>query len=151
MAPNQTSYAPALRLERTLAAPPEKVFDAWTQPEALSRWFGPNEDCVSEVPLLELKVGGRYRIVMNHPGGRKSTVGGIYRQIDRPNRLAFTWQWEDDTAPGEMLVTVEFAPDGAGTRLVLTHERCVTAESRTAHEQGWNGALARLTTRMATH
>ena len=149
MVPHDTPPDTALRLERTIAAPPERVFDAWATPQGLSRWFAPTDEYTSEVSRLELRVGGRWRLTMRHKGGNSSTVGGVYQEIDRPNRLVFTFQWENDTPPGEMLVTVEFHAAGTGTRLVLIHERCTSADSRIAHEKGWTGCLARLVAQMA--
>ena len=133
-----------LRLERTFTSPPAKVFAAWTSAEALSRWFAPTDDYACAVAPFEPRTGGRYRVEMRHKGGAVHPVSGRYLEVVPPSRLVFTWAWEDRPEEGEQLVTVEFQPDGAGTRLVLTHERFPNASSRDRHAEGWEGCLGRL-------
>lgn len=135
----------ALRLERTIAATPEQVYRAWIETEALTRWFAPANDFTTVVHAIEPRVGGRYRIEMRSPDGVPHLATGVFRELDRPKRLVFTWQWEDDPdRGGETLVSVLLTPEGNGTRLVLLHERFVTAELRDKHQQGWTGCLDRL-------
>jgi uncharacterized protein YndB with AHSA1/START domain len=131
-------------VERTIAAPPEKVFDAWTQPETLKRWFAPSDEYTVVVDRLEVKVGGRYRIEMRHPGGNVHVAGGVYREVARPSHLVFTWAWEGRPAMGESRVTVRLAPEGRGPRLVLVHELLPSAKAREEHAKGWSGILERL-------
>lgn len=143
MATPDTRPETTLRIERTLAAPREKVFEAWTRPEALTRWFAPGT-MTCRVHALELRPGGAYRIEMCDAGGRPNIVGGVYREIVPPSRLVFTWAWEAGPGPGETLVTIELHDEGGRTRLVLTHERFPNAEARDKHDQGWAGCLANL-------
>ena len=144
MATPQTSPETSLRRERSIAAPREAVFAAWTRPETIARWFAPTDDYTVVVTDLDLRPGGRWRLEMRHKGGAVHPVGGVYRAVDAPSRLSFTWAWEDDTAPGESLVTVELADDGPRTRLTLTHTLFPNADVRDRHTQGWNGCLPRL-------
>ncbi len=130
----------ALELRRTYPAPPERVFRAWTEVEQVKRWFGPKGCTVPEAEL-ELRVGGRYRIVLEQAEG-SHIVGGEFVEISPPERLVFTWKWEH--LPGdspETLVTVEFFPRGDGTEMVLTHERFPAADVRELHSQGWNSSF----------
>jgi uncharacterized protein YndB with AHSA1/START domain len=144
MATPDTTAQVTLRLERTLAAPPERVFAAWTQAEALSRWFGPTDQYRCIVHACDPRPGGRYRIEMRHSGGNAHIVGGEYREVVPHAKLVFTWAWETGVAPGETLVTVRLEPEGAGTKLTLVHERFPNAEVCEKHRQGWTGSLARL-------
>ncbi len=144
MATHDVRPETTLRLERTIAAPREAVFAAWTKAETIARWFAPTEDYTVVVTDLDLRPGGRWRLEMRHKGGAVHPVGGVYREIDAPSRLSFTWAWEDDTAPGESLVVVELAADGPRTRLTLTHTLFPNADVRDRHTQGWNGCLPRL-------
>ena len=139
-----------LRLERHVPARPEKVFAAWTKPEAIVRWFGPSDDYTVVVTAMDLKVGGSYRIEMHHKGGNVSVIGGVYREIEAPHRLVYSWRWEDKPQMGETQVTVKFEPDGAHTRLLLLHERFLTTDDCQRHQQGWNGCLGRLETTIPT-
>ena len=134
----------SLQLERVFAHAPEKVFDAWTQAGALARWFAPTDDYTSIVHTLELTPGGRYRIEMKPKSGPSHTVLGRYVEVLRPERLVFTWAWEDGFQPGETLVTVEFKRQGAGTLMTLIHERFIDDDQREKHNQGWLGCLGRL-------
>jgi uncharacterized protein YndB with AHSA1/START domain len=133
---------PSLTLKRQLRASPQKVFDAWTQPEALKAWFGP-EEIVEVVAETDLRVGGRYRVLMRANGGEMHRVGGVYREIERPRRLQFTWAWES-TPERESLVTIELAPKDGGTLLTLTHEQFFDEAARDRHRQGWTGCLDKL-------
>ncbi len=134
----------SLRVERTFAAPRERVFAAWTKPEALAAWMAPTDDYTVLVTALDPRPGGRWRIEMHHKGGAVHPVGGVYRTVDAPSKLAFTWEWEDDPSAGETLVTVQFVAEGSRTRVVLVHELFPSADVRDKHAHGWNGCLERL-------
>lgn len=133
-----------LRLERQIAASPEKVFAAWTTAEGLSRWFSPTTDHAVHVHELDVRPGGRYRIEMRHKGGASHSCYGTYREIEPPRRLVFTWYWEDRPGMPETTVTVSIQAEGSGSRLTLLHERFADAEERDLHQKGWIGCLDRL-------
>src|SRR5882757_6495389 len=133
----------SLRLKRHYPVPVEKVFRAWTDPQALKLWFGPSDDGKILVSETDLRVGGRYRIVMQMPDGEEHRVGGVYREIVPNEKLVFTWAWES-TPERESLVTVQFKPSGDATELVLTHEQFADSEARDKHQAGWNGCMDRL-------
>ena len=143
MATTAVSETIHLRLTRHYAFAAETVFRAWTEPEALKTWFAPDSSYKVEIAEVDLRVGGRYRLVMKSPDGEFFRVGGTYLDIERPHRLAFTWAWESKPEE-ESLVTVELQSSGQGTELTLTHERFPDEGSRERHEWGWNGSLARL-------
>jgi uncharacterized protein YndB with AHSA1/START domain len=133
---------PSLTLTRTLPAPPERCFRAWTEPEGLKRWFGPGS---TEVVLAETdpRVGGRYRVVMRTPDGEEHDVSGEFREVVANRKLVFTWRWRS-TPERQSLVTVEFAPEGAATALTLTHEQFADETVRDRHRHGWMGSLDKL-------
>ena len=129
-------------VERTLAALPDRVFRAWTDPEELIRWLSPSPDGSAEV---DLRVGGKFRIVMSG-GGREIEHTGEYREVEAPHRLVFTWVSE--FTDGESVVTVEQHPTADGrTRLVLSHER-LPVEHAESHEQGWGMFIEALEERL---
>jgi uncharacterized protein YndB with AHSA1/START domain len=138
-----TDTALSLRLTRLIHADREAVFRAWTEPAAMREWFCPEGGTV-EAAESDLRVGGRYRIAMRMPHGL-SVATGVYREIDPPARLVFTWRWEEGVGPkeGETLVTVELAESGDATRLELIHEGFATADAREGHTRGWSSALDR--------
>ena len=143
-----TASETVLRLERTFDAPREEVFDAWTNPEVLKRWWAVGLDWETPLAEVDLREGGRYRLTMRTPTGESHTVGGEYSEISRPERLVYTWAWEAEEAnqvgTDETLVTVEFAEEDGGTRVVLTHSGFPSADSRDRHAHGWNGCLDNL-------
>jgi glutathione S-transferase len=133
----------SLRLTRLIQAEPARVFEAWTDPKLLDLWSAPEGmDVEAEV---DLRVGGRYRILMKGSEGGVFTAVGEYREIDAPNRLSYTWKWEE---PGndyyDTLVTVEFHDRDGATEVVLIHELFPDTEIAGKHDEGWTSCLNRL-------
>ncbi len=137
--------APALTLRRRYPVSRERLFQAWTDPAIAARFLGPG-DHVAEVVEMDVRPGGRYRIVMRAPDGEAMTVGGVYRDVRAPERLSMTWQWDEDDPADlhESLVTLEFVPREGGTELVLTHEALASEASRDRHEHGWTMVVDQL-------
>jgi uncharacterized protein YndB with AHSA1/START domain len=133
---------PTLTLKRRIDAPPAKVFEAWTDPEKITRWFGPTgvETFLAE---CDLRAGGRYRIAARSPDGEEHHVGGVYREVVPNEKLVFTWAWRS-TPERESLVTVLLKADGNGTILTLTHEQFFDEAARDRHQRGWTGTLDKL-------
>lgn len=131
-----------LVLNRTLDAPRALVFRAWTDPSHLARWFGPEGFTVPECKL-DVREGGVWRTCMRSPDGNDYRVRGVYREIVKPERLVFTWAWEDESgATGhETLVTVTFAERAGRTMLRVAHRVFETKKARDAHRQGWASAV----------
>lgn len=131
-----------LTLERLLPADPERVFDAWTQPELFVKWWGPEGFTIPE-HALDVSPNGRWRTVMLAPDGARHIVSGVYRAIDRPERLVFTWGWEDENGNRghESEVELTLAAAGSGTHLHLVHRKIADAESRDSHREGWISTL----------
>ena len=131
-----------LTLHRTINAPVESVYAAWTDPELLRRWFAPGEAAVARA-VAEVAVGGEFLIEMQGMDGEKWVVRGAYREVVPNQRLVHTWCWEGSDV--ESLVTVEFEPGSPGTtRLTVTHSRFELADTRDNHKLGWIGCLAKL-------
>lgn len=130
-----------LILRKTIAAPPREVFSFWTDAESMKSWMCP---CGIEESRarLDARVGGSFEIVMKGPGG-DIVHTGMYRLVDPPHKLAFTW-----ISPGTndvpTLVTVEFLAAGRGTELVLTHEDLPSDAAVRSHTDGWASILDQL-------
>jgi len=136
------SIETTLRLRRTFQAPREKVFRAWTDPDQMKHWCAPSADYETAAEV-DLRVGGKYRIQMMHKNGASHTAFGEYQEVIEPEKLVYTWSWEDGSVSGS-LVTVEFRDLGSATELLLMHERFPTTEWRDKHSQGWTGCLGRI-------
>ena len=128
----------AVIVRRTIAASAEDLFDAWLDTEALVAWMRPGSIRRTEA-RVEPRVGGEYEILMHADSG-VIPHRGVYRIIDRPRRLAFTWnsKFAENT-----LVTVDFLTRGAHTEVVITHEQ-LADEERDSHNRGWTSALEKL-------
>jgi uncharacterized protein YndB with AHSA1/START domain len=132
-----------LEIVRNYGAPPERVWQAWTDPQALSRWFGPGPvDCVTRAQL-DVRAGGRYDIAFRTPDGEEHRVFGVYEEVSAPRVLSFTWAWQS-TPDRVSFVRVELQPDGAGTRMAFRHDRFFDRAARDNHERGWMATLAKL-------
>ena len=140
-----------LVIERTFAAAQARVFEAWTSPEVLRRWWGAGPDWTSPAVEIDLRPGGRYRLSMQDPSGVVRSVGGEYLEVDPPRRLVYTWAWESHGAENDAatLVTVEFSEVSPGeTAVTLTHTGFADGERRDLHREGWELCIANLATRV---
>ncbi len=133
------STIPALVIRRILNAPPQRVYEAWTNPQLAQQFLCPGDTRIAEISL-DVRAGGAYRIVMQKPDGELLPVRGVYQEVLPGKRLPMTWRWEEDEPEDEYdtLLSIDFAPHGNGTELTLTHERFAREESRNNHEHGWN-------------
>jgi len=141
----QAQTREVVRLTKLLPASPEQVFDAWTDPDSLAKWFLPGPVKIGPVEL-DLRVGGRYRIVI--VGETEHELWGEYLEIERPKRLVFTW-YSANTGGGETLVTIEFEARGERTELTLTHEQLPNRQAAAQHESGWTNILDALGNHLA--
>jgi uncharacterized protein YndB with AHSA1/START domain len=133
---------PSLTLKRHLKAKPDRVYAAWTEPEKIARWFGPERIDVLSAEA-DARVGGRFHIVMRGQDGEEHDVSGIYQQVVPNEKLVFSWVWRT-TPERQSQVTVLIKPDGAGSLLTLIHEQFFDEAARDRHSQGWSGSLDKL-------
>lgn len=140
--PQTKSQETTVRLSRILSATPERVFQAWTTAEEMKRWAAPGNMTVP-FAAADLRVGGRYEIHMRAPNGAEHRVAGVYREIDAPNRLVYTWQWLNQPGAPDTVVTVDFRRHATGTELILVHH-LPDADWQTRHEHGWIACLQKL-------
>ena len=134
-----STLAATLVVRRQIKATPEKLFAAWTRPELLMCWWGP-EGVACPAAEIDLRVGGSYRIANRFPDGNIIWIAGMFEEIDAPRRLVYTWKLDSQTGPPER-VTVCFVADGDLTEVVVTHERIPNEAARTGHQRGWAGCL----------
>ncbi|MBO1015714.1 SRPBCC domain-containing protein [Achromobacter sp. SD115] len=137
-----------LRLKRRFDAPVERVWRAWTDPQALMRWFGPAETRKVLRAETDVRVGGAYEVGFATEDGLEHHASGHYREVEPQRRLVFTWAWRD--TPAEVsLITLEFTPAGSGTELAFLQTPFVDQATRDSHQHGWSGALERLAADLA--
>ena len=107
-------------MTRVFDAPRSLVFDAWTQPELLQRWLGARGGWSFAVCEVDLKVGGRYRFVWRGPTGVEMGMGGVYREVVRPERLVATEKFDDPWYEGEASSTTVFVEREGRTTVINT-------------------------------
>ena len=139
---SQIKEQPSLTLTRHFPVPPEQVWQAWTDPQALKQWFGPDEGKVA-IAEVDARVGGRFHILFFTMDGESHDVSGTYREVRRPSKLAFTWAWKS-TPERESLVTLTFKAAPGGTDFTMEHSQFFDETARDNHGKGWGGAIAKL-------
>ena len=129
-------------MSRVFAAPRAFVFDAFTKPEILRKWWGPEGMTLTGIQL-DLRVGGAYRFDKTAPNGAVHSVVGRITSLEPPAGLGYTWAWLDDEGkPGlETYVSITFAERGDRTEVVLTHTGFPDAEVAELHNRGWTSTF----------
>ena len=135
---------PSLALSRSYRVAPEKVWRAWTDPEAVKRWWGPGGVQPVSLARLDVRVGGRFRIVFGGAEGKDHEVQGVYKEVVPNRKLVFTWTWPNSTPERESLVTIMFRAVGRGTQLDFLHEQLFDETVRDNHKRGWSETLDKL-------
>jgi len=137
-----TTDGTSLCVERTIDAPRERVWRTWTEPLGLSRWWWPER--FRTTYEIDLHEGGafRFRTEELKDIGVLSLAGKFF-EIEPPERLAYTWNWEAGEEP-QTSVRVEFRDRGDRTDVRVIHEGFETSDERDNHVQGWNDCLDRL-------
>ena len=133
-----------LELNRSLPAAPLLVFEVFTDPDELMRWWGPEG---FSTPSLEFdpRVGEGYRIEMQPPEGDAFYLAGEFRVVDPSTRLAYTFRWEDpDPDDVETLVDLYFRDLGESTEVVFTQGLFKTEARRALHRDGWTESFDKL-------
>jgi uncharacterized protein YndB with AHSA1/START domain len=109
-----------IAMARAFDAPCDLVFDAWTKPELLKRWLGVRAGWSMAVCEVDLEVGGAYRFVWRGPDGNEMGMGGVYREVVRPELLVATELFDDPWYAGEALDTTIFVEEGGQTTVTTT-------------------------------
>ncbi len=135
--------------EALFRASPSRVYKAWTEPDQIMKWFGPEAGSLISADI-DLRVGGKWRFVVGSDEGGLNTLQGTYQVIDPDNRIVFTWQHVREHADGseektpESTVTVVFEAHGKATRVHLRHESIVKRDGRLSVTRGWERTFTHL-------
>jgi uncharacterized protein YndB with AHSA1/START domain len=133
-----------LVITRIFDAPRHLVFQAWTEPDRAARWWGP-QGFVTTYCDMDVRRVGPLRVCMRSPEGAEHWAQGVCREIVEPERLVFSFAWENaEGKPGhQTLVTVTFAKRGEKTELTLRQAVFETISARDEHQHGWTSTLER--------
>ncbi|MGI5401003.1 SRPBCC family protein [Streptomyces sp. CA-135486] len=134
-----------LHMERVLGAAPSVIFQALTEPRKLATWWGPDGFGIPSVES-DLRPGGGYRIAMQPPEGDLFYLVGEFLEVEPPQRLSYTFRWEDpDPEDRETVVTLSLRDiGGTSAELVFTQGDFATERRRALHEEGWTQSLDKL-------
>ena len=135
----------ALTITRVFEAPPSLVFKVWSHPRHVKKWWGPRDFSVPACQM-DFREGGTFRSCIRSPQGDDFWMSGVYREIDEPERLAFTFAWEEpEGVPGEpTMVTVTFDEQEGNTSVTFHQEPFDSVGERDSHRDGWVECLERL-------
>jgi len=133
---------PSLTVIRRIKAPPQTVFAAFVEPAHILKWWGPDA-APTLLAEMDVRVGGRFRVVFETLDGERHENRGEYLEIDPPARLVMAWWWAS-TPERRSRVTVSIRPVNSGSELTVRHEMFFDEASRDSHLRGWNGALDKL-------
>jgi glutathione S-transferase len=135
-----------LRITRFIRAPRERVFDAFVNVEQMRQWHCPRGMHVVAA-VADARAGGDWRIEMASGEGTRFVVAGRYREVRRPERLAYSWQWQGGGPMPDVETEIEvvFAERNGGTELRMTHRGFPNEAMRDAHTHGWGSCFNRLT------
>ena len=128
--------------EVDIAAPRQRVYEAWTDPQQRLAWWGDDSAYRSTRMESDLRVGGAWRTEGTGTGGKPFAVWGRYTRVDPPKALGFTWnhEWGGAEHP-ETHVLIELTATSSGTHVTLTHSGFATPQERDSHNQGWKRVL----------
>jgi uncharacterized protein YndB with AHSA1/START domain len=137
--PPMRSAGVSLVTRRTIRATADRLFEAWTRPADLLRWWGPAGVTCTDA-RIDLRVGGAYLIANRLPDGTLVRIMGDFEVVEPPHRLVYSWRIDANAGTSER-VTVHFEPREDGTDVIVIHERIASADLRDGHERGWQGCL----------
>ncbi len=137
----KTEYS--VSVNRLVHASRARVFDAFSNAQALSQWFSPAADITLEVEVFEFFAGGQFRLRYTMPDGTQPVVGGVYEHIEPQSRIIFSWQWQQPDPHSDIptRVDVRFEERGDDTVITVTHERLPSEEAGERHQAGWEGTF----------
>lgn len=134
-----------IRFERVVNATPEGAFRHWVDPEALRRWYAPDDSWIVETAEADLRVGGAWRVRFGPTPEEMYVERGVFEEVDPPHRVIYTTvhEFPDGRPSFQTLVTVTFEPRGDRTLLTLLDTRYPSEELRETYEEGWPEFLDR--------
>jgi len=135
----------ALVIQRVFDAPRDLVWKAWTESAHAMNWWGPRDHPARHIEV-DARVGGRWRICLRSTeNGRDLWQGGVFREVVAPERLVFTFAWDEEGERGdENVVTLTFTEQGGKTLMTFRQAPFWSDDERDGHQGGWGSAFDRL-------
>jgi len=138
----QSQTNSSIRISRYFSQPPQEVWRAWTDPKLVLSWFGSDPQGTVLDASLDVHPGGAFEVTFRNSDGTQFTCTGVYKEIEKHQRLVFTWSWKDRPEVSE-LVTLVFQADQNGTLMMFEH---ANIDGGTTHdyETGWKRTFDKL-------
>lgn len=135
----------SLTITRIFDAPRELVWEAWTNAEHALQWWGPRHHPAIDI-VWDARVGGSWRNCLRSvETGEPLWHGGVFREVVAPERLVFSFAWEEPGERGlETQVTVTFTEQQGKTKMVMQQTPFQSLSERDGHDEGWNSTFDRL-------
>lgn len=142
--PSQQAKTGAVRLHRIIRAPPERVYKAFLDPDAMVKWLPPH-GFTAKVHAMDPKVGGTHRMSFtNFSTGKSHSFGGKYLELTPYSRIRYTDAFDDPSLPGQMTTTIELRPVISGTEVSITQEGIPAQVPGEFATMGWQESLDQL-------
>jgi len=132
----------SIRISRHFSGSPQKVWQAWTDPQIVKSWFGSDPKGKVLEASLDVHIGGVFEVTFKNSDETQYTCTGKYKELEQYQKLVFTWTWKDRPDIVE-LVTVLLQAEPNGTRMIFEH---ANIDSNTTHnyEMGWKSTFEKL-------
>jgi uncharacterized protein YndB with AHSA1/START domain len=137
-----TADSDTIFIEQEFSVSADKVWEAWTEPLLVSKWFGsdPNGKVLSA--KMDVQPGGNFEVTFANSDGAEHTCSGIYKEVQPFNKLSFTWEWKNEPAV-QSFVIVLLQPDGNNTLMQFEHAHVGFASAHN-YLEGWNSTFLKL-------
>lgn len=130
-----------LVINKSIRAPVNAVYAAWTNPEIIKKWFAPDQSMTVPNAEVDPRAGGSYLIHLHdNKSGSDHIVSGDYAELIRNEKLVFNWKWKDGVDHTQVTIELRTQNDG-GTLLTLTHRGFSQQEFADKHNEGWSACL----------
>ncbi|SHI02767.1 Uncharacterized conserved protein YndB, AHSA1/START domain [Chryseolinea serpens] len=136
-----TTIDSSIFIETTFKSPVEKIWEAWTNPNLIMKWFGSDPKGKGLSAKLDVRVGGYFEITFQDSDLTEHTCSGIYDEVQVLNKLTFSWRWKNE--PGdESFVVLSLAPEGKSTRMQFQHKN-LSSGSKHDYAKGWQNTFSK--------
>ena len=138
----QSQTNSSIRISRYFSQSPQEVWQAWTDPELVKSWFGSDPSGTVLDEALDVRLGGTFEVTFRNSDGTQFTCTGAYKEIEKDQKLVFTWTWKDRPEVLE-LVTLLIQAEQNGTLMIFEH---ANIDGGTTHdyEIGWKSTFDKL-------
>ena len=137
-----TTNDSSIFIETTFKSPVEKIWEAWTNPNLIMKWFGSDPKGKGLRAKLDVRLGGYFEITFQDTDLTEHTCSGIYDEVQVLNKLTFSWRWKNE--PGdESFVVLSLTPEGKSTRMQFQHKN-LSSGSKHDYAKGWQNTFSKL-------